>query len=133
MAIDSTAFPAPSLPLGLPAGERARTWVARAPERGRVVGFVAGTRQGPRFYVFGIAVDEAHRGHGVGRALLRAAIAGARALRARAVALHVAVGNEPAVRLYASEGFHPVRRVSDYYRFGASRGERDAYEMLRVL
>jgi [ribosomal protein S18]-alanine N-acetyltransferase len=133
MAIDATAFPAPSLRLGTSSAESAHTWVARAPDTGEVVGFAATARQPPGLYVFGLAVSESYRGRGVGRALVRAVLSGAREVAARRVGLHVAVGNEPAVRLYTGEGFDVLRRVADYYRFGATRAERDAYEMACVV
>lgn len=53
----------------------------------------------------GLAVDEAARGKGVGRALIRAALERARALGARRVTLHVLAHNAAARALYAAEGF----------------------------
>ncbi len=133
MAIDATAFPAASLRLGTSTAEAAHTWIARAPETRDVVGFASGAQQPPGLYVFGIAVDDAYRGRGVGRALLRAVLAGGRRLGARRVGLHVAVGNERAVHLYESEGFEVLRRIRGYYRFAGTTAERDAFEMMRVL
>lgn len=53
----------------------------------------------------GLAVAEDARGHGVGRALLRAALDEARRRGARRISLRVLGHNTPARALYASEGF----------------------------
>jgi ribosomal protein S18 acetylase RimI-like enzyme len=53
----------------------------------------------------GLAVADAARGKGVGRALVRAAVEEARRLGARRITLRVLGHNTPARRLYESEGF----------------------------
>ncbi|TWV32796.1 GNAT family N-acetyltransferase [Streptomyces misionensis] len=53
----------------------------------------------------GFAVAEEARGRGVGRALIRAAVAEARERGARRLTLRVLGHNAPARRLYESEGF----------------------------
>ncbi|MHC5904837.1 GNAT family N-acetyltransferase [Streptomyces sp. S6] len=53
----------------------------------------------------GLAVSEAARGTGVGRALVRAAIDRARTAGARRITLHVLGHNTPARKLYEGEGF----------------------------
>ncbi|MBK6018343.1 GNAT family N-acetyltransferase [Streptomyces sp. MBT53] len=53
----------------------------------------------------GLAVAEEARGHGVGRALIRAAVAEARRRGARRLTLRVLGHNTPARKLYAAEGF----------------------------
>ncbi|MGD1995845.1 MAG: N-acetyltransferase [Anaerolineae bacterium] len=55
-----------------------------------------------------VGVDPRWRGRGVGRALMKEAIAQARARGARAVSLEVVWGNDPARRLYESLGFAVV-------------------------
>ncbi|MEU9730050.1 GNAT family N-acetyltransferase [Streptomyces sp. NPDC048002] len=78
---------------------------------GRVVGYIrlayptplasnAHVRQ-----IQGLAVLDDARGHGVGRALIRAAVAEARERGARRLTLRVLGHNAPARALYASEGF----------------------------
>jgi GNAT superfamily N-acetyltransferase len=67
-------------------------------------------------------VEPAHRGSGIGTALLRAAIAAVVASGARAIDLEVVAGHERAANLYRREGFvrhtrerwvyHPPRRRS---------------------
>ena len=79
---------------------------------GQVVGYVYGAVE-PRDWAmlldtFGaihdIYVEEAHRGRGVARALLRAALASLEP-RVENVVLHTAVQNEAAQRLFAAAGF----------------------------
>ncbi|MFJ9900292.1 GNAT family N-acetyltransferase [Streptomyces sp. NPDC091280] len=53
----------------------------------------------------GLAVAEEARGHGVARALVRAAVEEARRRGARRLTLRVLGHNTPARRLYAAEGF----------------------------
>ncbi|WP_262062988.1 GNAT family N-acetyltransferase [Streptomyces sp. STR69] len=53
----------------------------------------------------GLAVAEEARGHGVGRALIRAAVEEARRRGARRLTLRVLGHNTPARKLYAAEGF----------------------------
>ncbi|WP_251093070.1 GNAT family N-acetyltransferase [Streptomyces sp. Caat 7-52] len=53
----------------------------------------------------GFTVAEEARGRGVGRALIRAAVAAARGRGARRLTLRVLGHNTPARRLYESEGF----------------------------
>jgi ribosomal protein S18 acetylase RimI-like enzyme len=55
--------------------------------------------------VFAVYVDAAHRGTGLARALLEAAIARARDEHLKVVQLTVTVGNDAARRLYAEFGF----------------------------
>jgi ribosomal protein S18 acetylase RimI-like enzyme len=58
--------------------------------------------------LYGLWVDPRFRGTGVGRALVDAVIAQARAAGKRRVVLHVVAGNEPAGRLYERAGFVPT-------------------------
>ncbi|MFE4666891.1 GNAT family N-acetyltransferase [Streptomyces sp. NPDC056716] len=78
---------------------------------GRIVGYIrlgfptelaanAHVRQ-----IRGLAVAEEARGHGVARALLRAAVEEARARAARRISLRVLGHNTAARKLYESEGF----------------------------
>ena len=63
-----------------------------------------------------IAVDDAHRGQGRGRHMLRALLAVAAERGAREVFLDVRADNAPAIALYASEGFEEIGRRPRYYR-----------------
>ena len=55
--------------------------------------------------MFAVYVDAAHRGTGLARALVEAAIARARDARLSVVHLTVTLGNDAARRLYAELGF----------------------------
>ncbi|MCW5249211.1 MULTISPECIES: GNAT family N-acetyltransferase [unclassified Streptomyces] len=78
---------------------------------GRVVGYVrlgfptplAANRHVRQ--IRGLAVSDAARGHGAGRALVRAAVQDARDVGARRITLRVLGPNTAARRLYESEGF----------------------------
>lgn len=79
----------------------------RTPTHGRDVG-----------HVKDLAVRPGARGEGVGRTLLRSALARLRATGTAVARLEVRVGNDPARSLYAGEGFEPIRRETNYYRDG---------------
>ncbi|GAA3108956.1 GNAT family N-acetyltransferase [Streptomyces echinatus] len=78
---------------------------------GRLLGYVRLTRPTPLasnahvLTVQGFAVAEEARGRGIGRALLRAAVAEARDRGARRLTLRVLGHNTPARGLYEAEGF----------------------------
>jgi ribosomal protein S18 acetylase RimI-like enzyme len=61
--------------------------------------------RGPAGVLYDIVVDPAHRGHGVGRALLDATITELKARGAPRVVLSTAERNESAQRLFARAGF----------------------------
>ncbi len=75
-----------------------------------------------------VAVRPRARGRGLGRALVGALLARARADRAERADLEVRAGNAAAIALYASEGFVPVGRRRRYYGDG-----EDALLMSLVL
>jgi ribosomal protein S18 acetylase RimI-like enzyme len=129
MALDATAFPHPSVPLvsgGVP-----RTWIARG-ERD-VAGFVATAANGKTLDVIGIAVDRAQRRSGIGRALVRTAVAVARERRFRKVTLNVSTANDGAIALYESEGFVAVERMRRYYDPARLPDGGDAFRMVLDL
>jgi ribosomal protein S18 acetylase RimI-like enzyme len=61
--------------------------------------------RGPAGALYDIVVDPAHRGHGVGAALLEATLAELAARGAPRAVLSTAERNEPAQRLFARAGF----------------------------
>ena len=67
----------------------------------------------PVSWLASIAVRPSHRGRGLGRALLRDAVARARAASARWLSLEVDRVNRVAVDLYLKEGFGPLRRFRE--------------------
>lgn len=79
--------------------------------------------------VHNLAVHPAARRQGVGRALLEAALARARARGARRVFLEVRAGNTAARALYAACGFALAGRRRDYY----SEPREDALLLARNL
>lgn len=79
----------------------------RAPNHGHDVG-----------HIKDLAVSPEARGEGIGRTLLRSALARLRATGIAVARLEVRVGNDPARSLYAGEGFEPIRRETNYYRDG---------------
>jgi ribosomal protein S18 acetylase RimI-like enzyme len=64
--------------------------------------------------LYGMWVDPGFRGSGVGRALVDAVIARARAGDKRRVVLHVLAGNDGAGRLYERAGFVPTGHTVPY-------------------
>lgn len=137
MAIDADAFPHDSVRLAFAAKEpSARALVAREAlenARGRAVGFIAGYVRAEVLHVYGIAVDRAMRGRGIGRALLEETIARAAAERLRALTLQVSTTNRPAIGLYRRCGFVILRRVGGYYAAAYFGEGGDAYEMARAI
>ena len=71
-----------------------------------------------------IAVTPAFRRRGVGRNLLRRAVAAAQAAGAATMWLEVATDNPEPIALYRSEGFDPMARRRGYYhRTGGGRAD----------
>jgi ribosomal protein S18 acetylase RimI-like enzyme len=70
---------------------------------------------GVRAIIEDVVVDDAARGHGVGEALVHAALDRARDIGARSVDLTSRPSREAANRLYERTGF--VRRETNVYRF----------------
>ena len=68
--------------------------------------------------VHGLAVAPRRQGHGIGRALLRAALEAARAGGARRVRLRVLATNRRAIGLYESVGFSCEARLSEEFEVG---------------
>ena len=92
------------------------TVVLVAEEDGAVVGYTYAalegndwlTLRGPAGVIYDLAVDPAHRRHGVGRRLMEETIAALEALGAPQVMLSTAEPNEKAQHLFASLGFRPT-------------------------
>ena len=79
-------------------------------------------------HVKDIAVRPDERGSGIGTRLLRQALSALAVDGAVEVKLEVRESNEGAMRLYRRFGFHPARRVTNYYNDG-----EDAVVMLLNL
>lgn len=84
---------------------------------GPLLGYVVCSPQSDEWHVMNVTVAPEHRGQGIARELLRelhSVLAGATAGRAR-LTLEVRPSNEPALRLYASEGYLVAGRRKAYY------------------
>lgn len=104
-------------------------WLTLARDDARVVGFALTRTVADDAELLLIAVIPAQRGRGVGRALLRCAIAEAGRRGAARLCLEMRAGND-ATRLYASEGFVKCGERRNYY--GGRGGERfDAHTYVR--
>src|SRR5579875_929429 len=79
-------------------------------------------------HVVSVAVLDAHRGHGLGRALMEESMVGMKSRGCSEVYLEVKVSNETAVGLYRKLGFQTVTTHHGYYRDGES-----AYLMSKSL
>ncbi len=91
---------------------------------GALAGYAGLGLAGPEAEVHTVAVDPAHQGRGIGRALLRALLVLA---GSATVFLEVRTDNEPAIALYRSEGFAVVGTRRGYYRPSGA----DAFTMRR--
>ena len=98
-------------------------------DAGGVLGYVVAWFVADQGEVANIAVAPDQRGHGVGRALLDAALGEAAARGITAVYLEVRDSNQRARELYASRGFEEVGRRRRYYR----RPVEDAIVLRRTL
>jgi len=130
-ALDATVFPHASLPALSPSVPS--ILVARAEGGGRVLGFVATKRDANVLEVVGVAVDAEQRGRGVGRALVNATIASAKARGMRAIALHCSTANIVALELYTTAGFRPAHRIRRFYNPRSFGDGGDAYVMVLRL
>jgi ribosomal-protein-alanine N-acetyltransferase len=83
---------------------------------GRVHGFVLSRLAADEAEILTIAVDAAHQGRGVGRALLSENLRQAANAGAKAMFLEVAADNASALVLYERFGFVKVGERTGYYR-----------------
>jgi len=104
-------------------------WLTLARIEGEVVGFALVRAIIDEAELLLIAVDPAHRRHGVAGALMRSMLAECRGRGVHRVHLEVRANN-PAVALYAAHGFIKAGERRDYYR--AKSGESfDAHTYAR--
>ena len=95
-------------------------------------GFTLLRQIGPEVELLLIGVAPSARRRGVGRALLEAAAADARARGATTLFLEVRDGNAAAFALYRAAGYVAIGRRRDYYR-GDDGRRFDAITLRRVL
>jgi len=87
-----------------------------AEARGIVIGYVIAHRAADEGEILNLGVALAHRGRGVGRALVERVLTLLADRDVRAVYLEVRESNAVARRLYQSLGFAEVARRAGYYR-----------------
>lgn len=90
-----------------------RAWVWGDP---RVRGFLCASSAADEAELQSIAVEDSHRGTGVGSEMMRAFLAWASAAGVRTVHLEVREGNARARAFYARWGFAEIGRRPRYYR-----------------
>ena len=88
----------------LAATPRSILQVVRAPDGG-LSGFAVTGVGSTLSYLQRVAVDPRYQGTGIGRSLVRSAARWAKKEGATAIMLNTQVGNDPAIRLYESEGY----------------------------
>jgi ribosomal-protein-alanine acetyltransferase len=120
MALEHASFPTDAWSEAMMREELVspHSWYAVDELGGRLVGY-AGLRAVARAHdadVQTIAIAEASRGHGRGRALLHALLHEAARRGVREVFLEVRADNPVAQRLYTSEGFREAGRRPRYYQ-----------------
>jgi len=89
-------------------------WVAE--RAGEIAGFALARFAGGEMEILNLAVAQAARRQGTGRALVRAAINEGAARGAARAFLEVRESNATALAFYASLGFAPAGRRPEYYR-----------------
>jgi ribosomal protein S18 acetylase RimI-like enzyme len=116
-------------------GEHLDPWASRVYERnGEPVAVLFITRRGWTSRVGGMAVAKDARRGGLGRRVMRDAVADAKARGDRVLLLEVIEQNTTAVRLYKSLGFRMVRRLVGYRREPQpAEGEVDALREIDPL
>jgi ribosomal-protein-alanine N-acetyltransferase len=106
-----------------------RIWVARPHQHGPPMGFLVSWHVADELHVLSVAVMDAVRRRGIGRALMEAALDYSKSSAVRLVLLEVRRTNRPAIRLYRSLAFTAMGVRPSYY---ADTGE-DAVEMSLAL
>ena len=82
----------------------------------RIAGFIVARLIADELHVNNVAVRPEFRGRGLGSALLRTTLDGARQRNAKIAQLEVRAGNAAAQNLYRRCGFETVGRRKNYYR-----------------
>lgn len=119
------------------AAAKTKIVVAGDGSAGRVLAYmVLNTEQAPQspvfryprtfVYINDLCVSEAHRGQGIGKALMEYAIAYAKDRGAEALELNVAEFNESAIALYESMGLRTRNRRMELLLAGGAHGRNEA-------
>lgn len=99
-----------------------------ADDGGAVAGYAVGTVAADEGEILNLAVEQASRRRGIGRALLERLIEELETAGARSLFLEVRASNEAAIGLYQSKGFRIFGRRKGYY----AEPREDAVTMVRV-
>ena len=81
-----------------------------------VVGFIVARQLADEIHINNVAVKPEFRGRGIGRMLMKTALAWGREINARQAVLEVRAGNGRAHQLYRGCGFEVIGRRRSYYR-----------------
>lgn len=81
-----------------------------------IVGFIVAREMADEIHINNVAVKPEFRGRGIGRMLMKTALAWGRERRARQAVLEVRAGNDPAHQLYRGCGFEVIGRRPGYYK-----------------
>jgi ribosomal-protein-alanine N-acetyltransferase len=114
-ALERAVFPDPWAPGGFVTHLGDPFLVAEGPD-GVLLGYVVTRVTVPESEILNVAVAPGHRRGGIGRALVRAAVAALAERGAGQVHLEVRASNRAALGLYRNEGFEVVGRRPGYYR-----------------
>ena len=87
-------------------------------ERESLLGYIVVFVAVGECHVLNVCIDPDHQGRGRGRRLLDHALAAAVDMGAEQAFLEVRVSNDPAIKLYESNGFQLVGRRKNYYPAG---------------
>lgn len=83
---------------------------------GRIVGFIVARQLADEIHINNVAVEPDFRGRGIGRLLMKTALAWGREKHARQAVLEVRAGNGRAHQLYRACGFEVIGRRRRYYK-----------------
>jgi len=89
--------------------------VLTAELNGQVCGFLVARIIGDEAEILNMAVDKLHRRHGIGTALLSAAISAAQAQNTQHIYLEVRESNSAAICFYRQHGFEKASERRGYY------------------
>ena len=81
-----------------------------------IVGFIVARELADEIHINNVAVKPGFRGRGIGRMLMKTALAWGRDRHARQAVLEVRAGNDPAHQLYRGCGFEVIGRRRRYYK-----------------
>lgn len=81
-----------------------------------IVGFIVARELADEIHINNVAVRPEIRGRGIGRMLMKAALAWGRERHARQAVLEVRAGNDAASQLYRGCGFEVIGRRRRYYK-----------------